>query len=416
MKVYKISVTYGPDSYSLEEKIEGIYSDKKQAIKEYIKLEKICKKEVEEYEAEHADEYEEDEFDEYEDGDYAPIYISKAGISEFTIDEPYTYRNISYEVDRMLDEVENIKAKLAETKTVVTHFGDDLDNKSATYALEKWAKEQGILKEDENLQVDRVPAGKVKEGMLNVDTGGHRGSRQEDDGTLVIDGNPAEGIKSASEAINNLGIYDLAGLQTFPLSKLQEVFGINADILYEHAFGRDDTTFLDIRNYQTKSNSLSLSQVVFRDYNYLEARDIIKEMVMSLTLTLIQNRLITKSISLSIVYTKNTFKSFHKQKQIYATNNYQNILTNFLYLYDNFVLKEGYIRQIGISFNQINKEAFKEYNLFTDQKQEEIDYRLFKTINDIKNRYGRNSLLQGINLLEHSTQKIRNTLIGGHHE
>ena len=219
-----------------------------------------------------------------------------------------------------------------------------------------------------------------------------------------------------AKTLNNLGIYDLAGLQTFPLSKLQEVFGINADILYEHAFGRDDTTFLDIRNYQTKSNSLSLSQVLFRDYNYLEARDIIKEMVMSLTLTLIQNRLITKTISLSIVYTKNTFKLFHKQKQIYATNNYQNILTNFLYLYDNFVLKEGYIRQIGISFNQINKEAFKEYNLFTDQKQEEIDYRLFKTINDIKNRYGRNSLLQGINLLEHSTQKIRNTLIGGHHE
>ena len=206
MKVYKISVTYGPDSYSLEEKIEGIYSDKKQAIKEYIKLEKICKKEVEEYEAEHADEYEEDEFDEYEDGDYAPIYISKAGISEFTIDEPYTYRNISYEVDRMLDEVENIKAKLAETKTVVTHFGDDLDNKSATYALEKWAKEQGILKEDENLQVDRVPAGKVKEGMLNVDTGGHRGSRQED-GTIVIDGNPANGVKSASEELSNLGFY-----------------------------------------------------------------------------------------------------------------------------------------------------------------------------------------------------------------
>ena len=103
--------------------------------------------------------------------------------------------------------MEDIKAKLVETKRVVTHVGDDLDNKSATYALEKWAKEQGILKEDESLQVDRVPAGKIKEGMLNVDTGGHRGSRQEDDGTIVIDGNPAEGIKSASEAINNLGIY-----------------------------------------------------------------------------------------------------------------------------------------------------------------------------------------------------------------
>ena len=215
MKVYQISVTYGEDSYSLRTKIEGIYSDKEQALKEYIKQKEICKKELEEYEAEHADEYEEDEYDdyddyeegEYEDGDYAPMYILQAGISEFTIDEPYDYRNITYEVDEMLKKVEYIKRKLAETKTVVTHFGDDLDNKSATYALEKWAKEQGILKEDENLQIDRVPAGKIKEGMLNVDTGGHRGSRQEDDGTIVIDGNPAEGVKSASEAISNLGIY-----------------------------------------------------------------------------------------------------------------------------------------------------------------------------------------------------------------
>ena len=74
---------------------------------------------------------------------------------------------------------EEIKRKIEETKTVVTHFGDDLDNKSAIYALEKWAKENKILKEDESLQVDRVPAGKIKEGMLNVDTGGHKGSRQE---------------------------------------------------------------------------------------------------------------------------------------------------------------------------------------------------------------------------------------------
>lgn len=58
--------------------------------------------------------------------------------------------------------IKNIKEKLEETKTVVTHFGDDLDNKSAIYAIEKWAKKQGILKEDESLQVDRVPAGKIK--------------------------------------------------------------------------------------------------------------------------------------------------------------------------------------------------------------------------------------------------------------
>ena len=102
--------------------------------------------------------------------------------------------------------LEALEKKLKETQTVVTHFGDDLDNKSAIYAIEKWAKEHGILKEDESLQVDRVPAGKIKEGMLNVDTGGHKGSRQED-GTIVIDGDPANGVKSASEELSNLGFY-----------------------------------------------------------------------------------------------------------------------------------------------------------------------------------------------------------------
>lgn len=103
-------------------------------------------------------------------------------------------------------EYNNEILKKLETGIVVTHFGDDLDNKSAVYALEKYALENGILKEGEHLTVERVPAGQIKEGMLNVDTGGHKGSRFDED-TLVIDGNPAEGIKSASAELANLGIY-----------------------------------------------------------------------------------------------------------------------------------------------------------------------------------------------------------------
>lgn len=102
--------------------------------------------------------------------------------------------------------IEKLKQTLKQTKTVVTHFGDDLDNKSSIYAIEKYARENGILEQDEKLQITRVPAGQVKQGMLNVDTGGHKGNRNEEDGTIVIDGDPANGVQSAAQSLANLGI------------------------------------------------------------------------------------------------------------------------------------------------------------------------------------------------------------------
>lgn len=110
------------------------------------------------------------------------------------------------EIETKEDYLKSVLEKIKETKTVVTHFGDDLDNKSAVYAIERFAKENGILEKGEHLTVERVPAGQIKEGMLNVDTGGHKGSRK-DESTIVIDGDPVNGIKSASEELSDLGIY-----------------------------------------------------------------------------------------------------------------------------------------------------------------------------------------------------------------
>lgn len=104
------------------------------------------------------------------------------------------------EKNNVINNDELIK-KLKETKTVVTHYGDDLDNRSSIYALEKWAKENGVLKDEDTITVERVPAGKVKEELINLDTGGHTGCK-EYDGTIVIDGNPKEGVKSAIQALS----------------------------------------------------------------------------------------------------------------------------------------------------------------------------------------------------------------------
>ena len=151
------------------------------------------------------------------------------------------------------DKTSSIRKLLQETKTVVTHFGDDLDNKSAIYALERWARENGIIEENEEVQVQRVPAGKIKEGMLNVDTGGHRGSREEDDGTIVIDGDPANGVKSASQALAEMGIY-------VPL-QIQEL----ADTMPNRISALDSRSGLSLVRYLSGEQTFKLAEAGLLD-------------------------------------------------------------------------------------------------------------------------------------------------------
>ena len=189
MKVYEIKSKeeyYDPsfiEEPTVHEFTVGIYSDRKKAIEAYKKITKWKTRE-------------------FKNMEYENFYGCR--IYEWTLDKINEYEDVTWiaSINEHL-----IRQKLEETKTVVTHFGDDLDNKSSIYALEKWAKEQGILYEDESLQVDRVPAGQIKEGMLNIDTGGHKGNRKEENDTLIIDGDPENGVKSAAESLSNSGIY-----------------------------------------------------------------------------------------------------------------------------------------------------------------------------------------------------------------
>lgn len=210
-------------------------------------------------------------------------------------------------------------------------------------------------------------------------------------------------------------IYNMKGLQEVDMNILTCEFGINAGILKAHAYGRDETTIKDIKNYKPLSKSLSLSQILFHDYTFLEARDILKEMVLTIVLELVKKNLTTSNISLHIAYTKGTHKSFSKQQQIFRSASLKEILAAYLNIYDKCVLKEGLIRHIGLSFSRLESYELITYNLFSNLDSLKKEHALIKTINDIKNKYGKNSLLQANNLLTHSTQKIRNTLIGGHH-
>lgn len=132
-----------------------------------------------------------------------------------------------------LDTKRKIVESLMDSPTVVTHYGDDLDNKSSIEAIKRFAIKIKALKNSEELKIERVPAGKVKEGFLNVDTGGHKGNRSDNETkTIVIDGDTRNGIKSACQSLSNLGIYvpeqicELADARPIHISALDSRSGL----------------------------------------------------------------------------------------------------------------------------------------------------------------------------------------------
>ena len=125
-----------------------------------------------------------------------------------------------------------------------------------------------------------------------------------------------------------LGIYDLYDITQCPEWILYKEFGINAEILIDHAWGREPVTISDIKAYQPKANSISNSQILFEDYSAKDAYLILKEMVDSNVLTLTEKHLVTDHISLFIGYSKDVRKPSRGSCKITnRTNSYRLLST-----------------------------------------------------------------------------------------
>ncbi len=221
--------------------------------------------------------------------------------------------------------------------------------------------------------------------------------------------------KGSETRLNKLGINDLYDLAHFDEKVLYKVFGINAKTLIEHSKGKEDTTIADIKEYKPKNNSLSNSQILFEDYNYKDAYIVLKEMVETNTLRLVSKHLVTNHISLYIGYSKDVIKPSSGSNLISnTTNSYKLLLNEFTILYKKIINTNYPIRKIGISFGNLKDEYYAEYDLFTDVNKIEKERKSQEAIVYIKEKYGKNAVLKGTNLLDKATAKKRNTLIGGH--
>lgn len=220
--------------------------------------------------------------------------------------------------------------------------------------------------------------------------------------------------KLAGYGIHTMG--DIAYTSVTSEDWLYKMFGIDAELLIDHAWGLESCDIHDIKNYHTEEHSLSNGQVLMRNYSFEEAAVVVREMTDVLVLDLVSKGLITGSITLWIAYDHRYERpSSHGTVRLTSlTNSSITIMDEVDKLYQKITDRHTGIRRIEICANRVMPEGYLQYDLFTDPAAVEKEKNLQQAILDVKKRYGKNAIMRGANLLDCSTYRERNNQIGGH--
>ena len=268
-----------------------------------------------------------------------------------------------------------------------------------------------------------------------------------------------------SKKLEKIGLYTMGDIARCSIGKptdyyneelLYKLFGINAELLIDHAWGYEPCTMEDVKTYKPETNSISSGQVLHCPYEFDKARLVVKEMTDLMVLDLVDKGLVTNQIVLTIGYDienitdKNISQSYKGTvttnyygkkvpKPAHGTTNLPKqtssttLITNaVMELYDKIVNKKLLIRRINIVANKLvdehsvkNADKYEQLDLFTDYEilkkqrekenaESEREKRMQNTILDIKKKFGKNAILKRMNLQEGATAKDRNNQIGGH--
>ena len=220
--------------------------------------------------------------------------------------------------------------------------------------------------------------------------------------------------KLAGYGIHTMG--DIAYTSVTSEDWLYKMFGIDAELLIDHAWGLESCDIHDIKNYHTEEHSLSNGQVLMRNYSFEEAAVVVREMTDVLVLDLVSKGLITGSVTLWIAYDHRYERpSSHGTVRLTSlTNSSITIMDEVDKLYQKITDRHTGIRRIEICANRVMPEGYLQYDLFTDPAAVEKEKNLQQAILDVKKRYGKNAIMRGANLLDCSTYRERNNQIGGH--
>ena len=237
---------------------------------------------------------------------------------------------------------------------------------------------------------------------------------------------------------------------------LYKLFGINAELLIDHAWGYEPCTMEQVKAYKPETNSVSSGQVLHCPYGFDKAKLVVKEMTDLMVLDLVDKGLVTDQIVLTIGYDIDNLTDPARKKRYKGavttdrygrkvpkhahgtinlkrqTSSTQMLMDAVMELYDRIVDKDLLIRRINITANKLvdehtvtNDDAYEQLDFFTDyeavkkqREKEEADLERERHMQEamlsIKKKYGKNAILKGMNLQEGATAKDRNAQIGGH--
>ncbi len=219
-----------------------------------------------------------------------------------------------------------------------------------------------------------------------------------------------------SKRLAQAGIFTMEQIAHADEKLLYKMFGIDAELLIDHAWGREITTIEDIKAYKPKANSISSGQVLECDYSFEKGKLIAKEMADLLCLELLEKQLVTDSITLHVGYTNRlNKKSAHGTITMTSTNNSaRQIIAYTEKLYEQIVDRFVPVRRMSVTFNHVMDEAYRQYDLFSDPVELEKERKMQKAVLDIKEKFGKNAIVKGMNLQQGATTMERNRQIGGH--
>lgn len=224
--------------------------------------------------------------------------------------------------------------------------------------------------------------------------------------------------KGIAGRLHKYGVVDLHGITTVPEDRWYKEFGVNAELLIDHAWGRETCTMKEIHAYRPAKHSLSRGQILLRNYSYEECFVPLREMVESLVLELIAEEALTKYIFVGVRYADRTVKGTSGSRRLSKYTCSLDVLSQaVLTLYKDVAHPHQAIRQLSVGFDDlVNREAVPwEEDLFSmSQDREEKAYQVERTVLTIKEKFGGNSILRASSLQEEGTMQFRNTLVGGH--
>lgn len=263
--------------------------------------------------------------------------------------------------------------------------------------------------------------------------------------------------KGISKKLEQNGMFtmgDVARMSEKNEELLYKLFGINAELLIDHAWGYEPCTIESVKSYKPVTNSISSGQVLHCPYDYEKTKLIVKEMTELLTLDLVRKKLITSKLVLTIGYDVDNLtnpeisKSYegkitldHYGRKIpknahgtinvdHKTSSTKIITDAVMELYERIIDKRLLVRRVNITAEDVvneddynNIKDFEQLNLFIDYnkkekelKKEKLERELQKAVLNIKSKYGKNSIIKGMNLQEGGTTIERNGQVGGHKE